>query len=235
MSVARARHMPIRTALSGPAAGAVGAIHMARLSGVAGCHFAGHGRHQRGRRADAQLHGGHDVQQMDRGLSGAARLAGHQCGRRGRRLDRVVRPRRPDENGPAERGRATGPGLLRAWWPRGHCHRREPRARALVAARAARRRHGARRRASRATRSRRSPNVSASRSSAPRMACSGSSSPTWCGRSARCRSSAGTIRAPSRCCRSAAPVRCTRPTSRRASASRAASCRSRPASCARRD
>src|SRR6185503_3079019 len=35
MSVARARHMPIRTALSGPAAGAVGAIHMARLSGVA--------------------------------------------------------------------------------------------------------------------------------------------------------------------------------------------------------
>src|ERR1041384_11494 len=35
MSVERARHMPIRTALSGPAAGAVGAIHMARLSGVA--------------------------------------------------------------------------------------------------------------------------------------------------------------------------------------------------------
>jgi N-methylhydantoinase A len=34
MSVARARRMPIRTALSGPAAGAVGAIHMARLSGV---------------------------------------------------------------------------------------------------------------------------------------------------------------------------------------------------------
>src|SRR6476659_4787511 len=34
MSVERARHMPIRTALSGPAAGAVGAIHMARLSGL---------------------------------------------------------------------------------------------------------------------------------------------------------------------------------------------------------
>jgi N-methylhydantoinase A len=34
MSVARARHVPIRTALSGPAAGAIGAIHMARLSGV---------------------------------------------------------------------------------------------------------------------------------------------------------------------------------------------------------
>src|SRR5436190_472765 len=34
MSVTRARHMPIRTALSGPAAGAVGAIHMARLSRV---------------------------------------------------------------------------------------------------------------------------------------------------------------------------------------------------------
>ena len=34
MSVARARHVPIRTALSGPAAGAVGAIHMAKLSGV---------------------------------------------------------------------------------------------------------------------------------------------------------------------------------------------------------
>jgi N-methylhydantoinase A len=34
MSVARARYVPIRTALSGPAAGAVGAIHMARLSGV---------------------------------------------------------------------------------------------------------------------------------------------------------------------------------------------------------
>jgi N-methylhydantoinase A len=35
MSVERARHVPIRTALSGPAAGAVGAIHMARLSGLA--------------------------------------------------------------------------------------------------------------------------------------------------------------------------------------------------------
>ncbi|MEA2929564.1 MAG: N-methylhydantoinase, partial [Hyphomicrobiales bacterium] len=35
MSVARARRVPIRTALSGPAAGAVGAIHMARLSGIA--------------------------------------------------------------------------------------------------------------------------------------------------------------------------------------------------------
>src|SRR5947199_1711780 len=34
MSVARARHVPVRTALSGPAAGAVGAIHMARLSGL---------------------------------------------------------------------------------------------------------------------------------------------------------------------------------------------------------
>jgi len=34
MSVERARHVPIRTALSGPAAGAIGAIHMARLSGV---------------------------------------------------------------------------------------------------------------------------------------------------------------------------------------------------------
>jgi N-methylhydantoinase A len=34
MSVERARHMPIRTALSGPAAGAVGAIHMAKLSGL---------------------------------------------------------------------------------------------------------------------------------------------------------------------------------------------------------
>jgi N-methylhydantoinase A len=34
MSADRARHMPIRTALSGPAAGAVGAIHMARLSGL---------------------------------------------------------------------------------------------------------------------------------------------------------------------------------------------------------
>jgi N-methylhydantoinase A len=34
MSVARARHVPIRTALSGPAAGAVGAIHMTRLSGL---------------------------------------------------------------------------------------------------------------------------------------------------------------------------------------------------------
>jgi N-methylhydantoinase A len=33
MSIQRARDFPIRTALSGPAAGAVGAIHMARLSG----------------------------------------------------------------------------------------------------------------------------------------------------------------------------------------------------------
>lgn len=33
MSIDRARNFPVRTALSGPAAGAVGAIHMARLSG----------------------------------------------------------------------------------------------------------------------------------------------------------------------------------------------------------
>ena len=34
MSIEQARRFPIRTALSGPAAGAVGAIHMARLSGI---------------------------------------------------------------------------------------------------------------------------------------------------------------------------------------------------------
>jgi len=34
MSIERSRRFPIRTALSGPAAGAVGAVHMARLSGI---------------------------------------------------------------------------------------------------------------------------------------------------------------------------------------------------------
>ena len=79
----------------------------------AGRDLARHGRHQRRRRADARLHRRHDLQQMDRGLSGAARLARHQRGRRRRRLDRLVRPRRPDEGRAAERGRAAGPGLLR--------------------------------------------------------------------------------------------------------------------------
>ena len=109
MSVERARHLPIRTALSGPAAGAIGAIHMARLSGRARRHHARHGRHQRRRRADARLHGRHDIQQMDRGLSGAPCLARHQRGRRRRRLDRVVRSGRAAEGRPQSAGARPGP------------------------------------------------------------------------------------------------------------------------------
>ena len=55
MSIDTARRFPVRTALSGPAAGAVGGIHSARSSKQPEHHHARHGRHERGRRPYPQL------------------------------------------------------------------------------------------------------------------------------------------------------------------------------------
>ena len=124
--------------------------------------------------------------------------------------------------GPQSAGARSGPGLLRAAAARSrHRHRRQPRARPPVGAGPARRRHDARSDA--LARAAIAPLAERLGFTIERTALGmhrASWSPTWCARSARSRSSAGTIRATLRCCRSAAPGRCTPATSRRASAFR---------------
>ena len=228
MSVERARHVPIRTALSGPAAGAVGAIHMARLSGVPDVISLDMG----GTSADVALMRDYTAgTTFNKWIEGyPARLASLDINAVGAGGGSIAWFDRDGlmKVGPQSAGAQPGPA----------CYGRGGQAATVTDANLVLGRLSPRgllggdmaldASARPQARSRRSPSGSAFRSSAPRTACSASWSPTWCGRSARCRSSAGTIRAPSRCCRSAAPGRCTRPTSRRASASRAASCRSRP-------
>ena len=58
-------------------------------------HHARHGRHQRGCRAHPQLRGGTELRSRRRRLSGAAADGRYPYRRRRRRLDRLVRSRRP--------------------------------------------------------------------------------------------------------------------------------------------
>ena len=69
MSIDTARRFPVRTALSGPAAGAVGGIHSARAVEAAQHHHARHGRHQRGCRPHPRLRGRHDLRPRGRWIS----------------------------------------------------------------------------------------------------------------------------------------------------------------------
>ena len=105
MSPGRARALPVRTALSGPAAGAIGAAHSAKLSGRRNVITLDMG----GTSADVALirnfQGRHLVRSRRRRLLRAPPRGGHRDGGRRRRLDRMVRPGRTAQGRPGERRR----------------------------------------------------------------------------------------------------------------------------------
>jgi N-methylhydantoinase A/oxoprolinase/acetone carboxylase beta subunit len=233
MSVERARHVPIRTALSGPAAGAVGAIHMARLSGLPDVISLDMG----GTSADVALIRDYTAgTTFNKWIEGyPARLASLDINAVGAGGGSIAWFDRDGlmKVGPQSAGAQPGP----ACYGRGGTEATVTDANLVLGRLSPRGLLGGGMALDESlARKAIAPLASgwAFPSSAPRMACSASSWPTWCARSARCRSSVGTIRAPSRCCRSAARARCMRPMWRRASASAAASCRSHRASSARR-
>ena len=100
MSLARACRLPIRTALSGPAAGAIGAVEVAAAAGCADVDHARHGRHQRRCRPDPGRPRRDRLRPPGRGLPDPPADGRHPHRRRRRRLDRLVRP------GRAAQGRA---------------------------------------------------------------------------------------------------------------------------------
>ena len=108
MSVETARRLPIRTALSGPAAGAVGAIHTARNSRQPDIITLDMG----GTSADVAL-----IRNYEAGTASTDGSRVSRCGcrwststrRRRRRIDRLVRPRRADEGRPQSAGAQPGP------------------------------------------------------------------------------------------------------------------------------
>ena len=113
MSPERARALPVRTALSGPAAGAIGAAHSAKLSGRRNVITLDMG----GTSADVAL-----IRNFQADISFERDVAGFSVrlpavdiedGGSGRRLDRVVRPRRAAQGGSGERGCRSRPGVLR--------------------------------------------------------------------------------------------------------------------------
>ena len=117
MSVTRAGDFPIRTALSGPAAGAVGAIHVGHLAGRGDIITLDMGGTSADVWPDPRLRGRPQPRTGHRRLSGAPADGRHPYRRRRRRIDRLVRPRRSAQGRPDQRRRPPGPGLL---WPRRH-------------------------------------------------------------------------------------------------------------------
>ena len=118
MSTATARKLPVRTALSGPAAGVVAGAALAKASGFDNL-------------ITCDLGGTSFDVSVDRGRQGLGRGADHRRfrpghphaddrdhhDRRRRRLDRLGRSRRPAASRPGKRGLGPGTGLL---WPRQH-------------------------------------------------------------------------------------------------------------------
>ena len=198
MSLARAAEVPIRTALSGPAAGAIGAVEVAAAAGMPDVITLDMG----GTSADvALIRGGRAAIGFDRQVADfPIRLPMvdiHTVGAGGGSIawfdrDGLLKV------GPQSAGAVPGPACYGQGGVRADRDRCQPRARPARAERAAGRCDGARSRALRGLRWRRSRSAWASPWSAPRMACSAWSPPTWCGRSARSRSSAATTRGASR-------------------------------------
>ena len=108
MTTKEARRHAIRTVLSGPAGGVVGALETARLSGFTRILGFRHGRHlhrcQPVGRPAARDNGG-----RDRRLSGACPYVGYPHRGRGRRVHRAYRRRRVAAGWTRERGRRSGP------------------------------------------------------------------------------------------------------------------------------
>ena len=227
------RAQAIHTALSGPAAGVIGARLIGEAAGFADVISVDVG----GTSADVCLIQGGEaavtVEGRVGGLAGAGADDRHPHDRRGRRHHRPRHRRRHADGGPGERRRCARARVLRRRRRGADRHRRAPRARPHSRAPPGRRdrrstssaRGGPSRSAWRGR--------SACRSRPRRAASSTSSTTTWSAPSAWCRSSAATIRASSRSCRSAGRVRCTAPSWRRCSACARWWCRGTPA-CSRR-
>ena len=153
MSAEDAARRPVLALESGPAAGVVAALGIARRLGLRKRDRLRHGRDDgegvadRGRRrlSRARVRGRRHRSRPAAGcMRGTRRAAAHpddrhRRGRRRRRLDRLARPGRRAAGRPAERRCGAGARLLRARRERADGHRRERRAR-LHARRAARRR-----------------------------------------------------------------------------------------------
>ena len=126
MSTKEARRHAVRTVLSGPAGGVVGALEIARLSGFPRIL----GFDMGGTSTDVSLCDGQPRETMEASIDGfpvrVPMLDIHTVGAGGGSIARV------DEGGllrvgPRERGRRSGPGLLRQWRP-AHRDRRARRA-----------------------------------------------------------------------------------------------------------
>ena len=202
------RRAPALTALSGPAAGVVGARDVAAACGIPDIITVDIG----GTSADICLikDGKIDAHAARpcRRMAAAAANGRHGDDRRRRRLDRPRIGRRPHGR-TAECRRGSRPRGLRTWRRRGDGHRRPCRA-GPSAGKSAGRPDGARR-CGRAPGDRAAGRDAAGgtlRPKRPRAAFWPSSTTTWWARCASSRSSAATIRAISPSCRSAAPARC---------------------------
>ena len=125
---ATAADMPVRTILSGPSTGVVGAQAIGAAGGLRRPHHLRHGRHLDRRRPAAgrplrPRRRSHRARLSDQGAD-----ARHPHRRRRRRLDRLYRQRRAAEGGAALRRRRSRPGLLRPRQRGAHRHRRQRRA-----------------------------------------------------------------------------------------------------------
>ena len=211
MSTATARRLPVRTALSGPAAGVVAGAALAKAAGfdnLITCDLGGtsfdvsviaNGKAV-GRGADHDRFRPRDPHADDR----------DHHHRRGRRLDRLGRSRRAAAGRAGKRGLGAGAGLLRPGQHAPDADRRAGRARPHQCAAPARRRAEIARRRGGAARDRRACRQAARSCDATTRPPPSCASPTraWPARSGWCRSSAGTIRRNSSRCRSAAAARC---------------------------
>ena len=214
MSTATARRLPVRTALSGPAAGVIAAAAIARAAGYPDV-------------ITADLGGtSFDVSLIAGGASTLARADDDRFrprhphaddrdhhDRRRRRIDRSCRHRRIVAGRAGERGVAAGPGLLRPGRRAADPDRRQCRARPDQRRAADRRRASAARRRGRQGRDRRDMSArrlgldaidAAERDRPGRQRAHGRARSGWS------RSSAATIPGASPSCRSAAAARCTR-------------------------
>ena len=120
MSTATARRLPVRTALSGPAAGVVAGAAHRQGRGLRQCHHLRSRRHLVRRVGDRRRQGrgrGADHDRFRPGDPHADDRDHHH--RRRRRLDRLGRSRRPAAGRPGKRGLGAGPGLLRPGQRRG--------------------------------------------------------------------------------------------------------------------
>ena len=115
---------PVRTVLSGPAGGVVGALAVARMAGPSQHHHVGHGRHFHRRFVMPRKTAGDGCGVPGRGAHrGADAGRAHRRGRR--RVHRARRRRRGAHRGAGVGGRRPGPGVLRGR-RRTYRHGRQP-------------------------------------------------------------------------------------------------------------